>query len=106
MVKLTVLYDQPADVAAFEKYYLETHVPGGAQLPNLVKFEINKAVGDQPPYYRSADLYYEDMASLQACLASPMGQGAVADLDKFAKGRYKVLITEITPVKLPATTRA
>ena len=106
MVKLTVLYDQPEDAAAFEKYYLETHVPGGAQLPNLVKFEINKAVGEQPPYYRTADLYFDDMASLQACLASPMGQAAVADVDKFAKGRYKVLITEITPVKLAATTRA
>ena len=106
MVKVTVLYDQPEDPAAFEKYYLETHVPGGAKLPNLTRFEINKAVGDQAPYYRTADLFFEDMASLQACLGSPAGQAAVADLDNFAKGRHKVLITEVQPVKLAATTRA
>lgn len=46
------------------------------------------------------------MASLQACLGSQIGQAAVADLDNFAKGRYKVLITEVQPVKLAATARA
>jgi uncharacterized protein (TIGR02118 family) len=107
MVKLTVLYDQPEDAAAFEKYYLETHIPEhGARLPNATKLEANKAVGDQRPYYRTADIYFDEMASLQACLASPVGQAAVADLNNFAKGRYKVLITEIQPVKLAATTRA
>jgi uncharacterized protein (TIGR02118 family) len=105
MVKVTVLYDQPEDAAAFEKYYLETHVPAGAQLPNLIRFEVNKAAGENPPYYRTGDLWFDDMASMQACLASPAGQAAVADLDNFAKGRHKVLITEVTPVKLPATTR-
>lgn len=106
MVKVTVLYDQPEDAEAFEKYYAENHVPAGANLPNLIRFETNKAVGEQPPFYRTADLYFEDMASMQECLGSATGQAAVADLDNFAKGRFKVLITEITPVKLPATTRA
>jgi uncharacterized protein (TIGR02118 family) len=107
MVKVTVLYDQPEDAAAFEKYYLQTHIPEhGAKLPHATKLEANKAAGDQPPYYRTADIYFDDMASLQACLGSPIGQAAVADLDNFAKGRYKVLITEIQPVKLAATTRA
>ena len=105
MVKVTVLYDQPVDVAAFEKYYQETHVPAGATLPNLIKFETNKAVGEDAPYYRTADLWFDDMASMQACLGSPIGQGAVADLDNFAKGRHKVLITEVQPVKLVATAR-
>jgi uncharacterized protein (TIGR02118 family) len=107
MVKVTVLYDQPDDAAAFEKYYLQTHIPEhGAKLPHATKLEANKAAGDQPPYYRTADIYFDDMASLQACLGSPVGQAAIADLDNFAKDRYKVLITEIQPVKLAATTRA
>jgi hypothetical protein len=45
------------------------------------------------------------MASLQASLGSPAGQAAVADLDNFAKGRHKVLITEVQPIKLVATAR-
>ena len=107
MVKVTVLYDQPEDPAAFEKYYNETHVPDhGQQIPNVVKLELNKAVGEQPPFYRSADLYFENMASLEAGLGSPIGQAAVADLDNFAKDRYKILITEVQPVKSLATTKA
>ena len=109
MVKLTVLYDQPQDAEAFEKYYLEHHVPGGAKLPNLIRFEINKAVaapGEKPVYYRTADLYFDDMASLQECLASPTGQAGVADLDNFAKGGYKVLIAEVQTVKLAAPAHA
>jgi hypothetical protein len=43
---------------------------------------------------------------MQACLGSPVAQAAVADLDNFAKGRYKVLITEVQPVKLAAPRRA
>ena len=107
MVKLTVLYDQPDDPAAFEKYYLETHVPEhGQKIPNVIKLEANKAVGDQPPFYRTADLYFDDMASLQAALGHPIGQAAVADLDNFAKDRYKVLISEVQPVKSLATAKA
>ena len=107
MVKLTVLYDQPEDPAAFEKYYLETHVPDhGQQIPNVIKIEANKAVGEDPPFYRSADLYFENMASLQAALGHPIGKAAVADLDTFAKDRYKVLITEVQPVKSLATVKA
>jgi uncharacterized protein (TIGR02118 family) len=105
MVKMTVFYDQPEDAAAFENYYLNTHLPQhGAKLPFATKLEANKAAGEQPLYYRTADIYFDDMASLQACLGSPIGQAAVVDLDNFAKGRYKVLITEIQPVKLAATT--
>ncbi len=85
---------------------LLNHVPGGAKLPNLIRFETNKAIGDNAPYYRTADLWFDDMASMQACLGSPIGQGAVADLDNFAKGRHKVLITEVHNVKLPTTARA
>src|SRR5438552_1873144 len=79
MVKLTVLYDQPEDPAAFEKYYNETHIPEhGQKIPNVIKLEANKAVGENPPFYRSADLYFENMASFQAALGHPIGQAAVA----------------------------
>ena len=107
MVKLTVLYDQPEDPAAFEKYYNETHIPEhGQKIQNVIKLEANRAVGENPPFYRSADLYFENMASFQAALGHPIGQAAVADLDNFAKGRHKVLITEVQPVKSLATVKA
>jgi uncharacterized protein (TIGR02118 family) len=106
MVKVTVLYDEPENRAAFEEYYNETHIPKhGQQIPNVIKLEANKAVGDDAPFYRSADLYFEDMASFQASMGSPITQAAIADLENFAKGRHKVLITEVQPVKSLATTK-
>ena len=106
MVKVTVLYEQPQDVAAFETYYWETHVPKyGQQIPNVIKLEANKAFGDDTPFYRSADLYFEDMPSFQASMGAPITQAAIADLDNFAKGRHKVLMTEVQPVKSLATTK-
>src|SRR5437879_11744687 len=100
MVKVTVLYDQPEDPAAFEKYYNETHVPKhGQQIPNVVKLEANKAVGEQPPFYRSADLYFESMASLEAGLGSPIGVAAIAELDSLGTERDDGVSMQTQPVK-------
>ena len=108
MVKITVFYDRPDDPAAFEKYYIETHIPKhGATFPNCVHLEANKAIanpGETPLYYRTGELWFEDMASMQKGLQSPRGQAAVADLDNFAKGTYKFLISDVMPVKLTAET--
>ena len=105
MVKVTVLYDQPNDAASFEKYYNETHVPNyGLKIPNVIKVDLNKAAGESPPYYRTADLWFKDMATLQAALASPLGQAAVGDLEVFASGGYKVLISETETIEVAATT--
>jgi uncharacterized protein (TIGR02118 family) len=38
MVKLTVLYGPPSDPAAFDEYYLGTHVPIADAIPGLPKF--------------------------------------------------------------------
>ena len=60
MVKLTVLYGQPKDPAAFERYYLDTHTPIALKVKGLRRFEIAKVVGtadgSPSPYYRIADL--------------------------------------------------
>jgi uncharacterized protein (TIGR02118 family) len=106
MVKVTVLYDQPKDVASFEKYYTETHVPKyGLKIPNVIKVDVNKAAGDSPPFYRTADLWFKDMATLQAALGSPEGQAAVGDLEVFASGGYKVLISETETIEVTAAAR-
>lgn len=85
---------------------VETHVPKyGLKIPNLVKADVGKAVntGESPPYYRPADLWFKDMATLQAALGSPEGQAAVGDLDMFAKGGYKVMILETETVDVAAS---
>jgi len=100
MVKLTVLYGHPADSAAFETYYSQTHMPLAVKIPNLVRIEGARVGptpdGSQPPYYRTADLWFADQASLEAALGSSEGQAAVADLANFATGGATTLVSEIT----------
>jgi uncharacterized protein (TIGR02118 family) len=99
MIKLTVLYGQPKEPAAFERYYLDTHTPIALKVKGLRRFEIAKvsdtADGTPSPYYRTADLYFDDVAAMQAALGSPEGQAAAADIANFATGGVTMLIAEV-----------
>jgi uncharacterized protein (TIGR02118 family) len=98
VIKLTVLYGQPKDPAAFERYYIDTHTPIALKVKGLRRFEISKvaatADGSPSPYYRTADLYFDDMAGLQKALGSPEGQAAAGDIANFASGGATMLICE------------
>ena len=82
MVKLTVLYGHPKSPAAFEKYYVETHTPIANQMKGVRRMELAKVVGtldgSPPPFYRTADLYFDDAAHMQSVLQSPEGQKTAA----------------------------
>ncbi len=99
MIKLTVLYGQPKDPAAFEKYYIETHTPIALKVKGLRRFEIAKvngtADGKPSPYFRTADLYFDDASAMQAALSSPEGQAAAADIANFATGGATLLIADV-----------
>jgi uncharacterized protein (TIGR02118 family) len=99
MVKLTVLYGHPKDPAHFERYYLETHTPVALRVKGVRRFEISKITGTldgtPPPYYRLADLYFDDVAHMQEVLASPEGQATAADLANFATGGVTLMIADV-----------
>jgi uncharacterized protein (TIGR02118 family) len=99
MVKLTVLYNQPEDAAAFDAYYLGTHVPLANKLPGLRKNEVAKVVGEPgaplPPYHLIAELYFDDAEALQAALASEEGQATAGDLANFAGAGVTILVAEV-----------
>ncbi len=98
MVKLTVLYGQPKDPAAFEKYYSNTHMPIARKM-DVRKIELSKVIGtpdgSTPAFYRIADVYFDDMAHLQRSTSSAEGQATVGDLTNFATGGVTVLISEV-----------
>jgi uncharacterized protein (TIGR02118 family) len=99
MIKLTVLYGHPKDPAAFERYYLETHTPIALKVKGVRRFEIAKVVGtadgSTAPYYRIADLYFDDAAQMQASLGSKEGQAAASDIANFASGGATLLIADV-----------
>jgi uncharacterized protein (TIGR02118 family) len=90
VIQLTVLYGQPHDTAAFDRHYQQTHAVLAQKIPGLKGYVTNKPASLNPqepsPYYLIADLYFEDMAALQAALQSPEGQAAAGDLQNFATG--------------------
>jgi len=99
MVRLLVLYGQPQDPAAFDKYYRETHISIAKKMKGLKKWTVGKvtgtADGEPSSYYYVADLYMENRAAFDELLASPEGKAAVADVPNYATGGVKFLYTEI-----------
>jgi uncharacterized protein (TIGR02118 family) len=100
--QLTVLYKQPDDVEAFDKYYESTHVPLATKMPGLRSFTISGPVpgpdGAQPLYHLVALLTWDSAEDFQAGTGSPEGQAALADVANFATGGVDVLTGPVYPL--------
>ena len=100
MVKLTLLYGHPADAVSFESYFATTHLPLAARITGMrrAEFSIVSSTldGSSSPWYRIAELYFDDHRQLENSLGSPGGLAAVADLPNFANGGVTSLISELT----------
>lgn len=101
MVKVVVLYGQPADPAVFDQHYQQTHIPLAQQIPNVQRFEFGHVLGvlgqeggERAPYYLIAELYFESREQMQAALRSAAGQAAAADVATFATGGATFLVVE------------
>jgi uncharacterized protein (TIGR02118 family) len=99
VVKIVVLYGPPSDPSAFEAHYANTHLPLAAKMPNVRRFEASRVIGtpdgSPPPYYRLAEIWFDNQEDLQASTSSPEGQATVTDIGNFATGGATVLIAEV-----------
>ena len=99
-VKIVALYPPPKDEAAFEKAYIEEHIPlAVAKLPGKTKMVATKfkamADGSKAPFHRMAEIHFASMEALEACLASPGGQETVAHAIAISSGgRPMIMIAE------------
>ena len=93
MAIVTVIYQQPKDPAAFEKYYTDTHLPLvtanqaeiGFVKADLTRFDSNLD-GTPPAFYRQAELYFNSVADLKKGVATPGFKKVADDLANFADG--------------------
>jgi uncharacterized protein (TIGR02118 family) len=76
-VKIVALWKTPNDVDGFEKEYAEIHLPLVAQLPGLKSAVASKAMNG--PYYRMAELVFENADSLGGAFGSEQAQALLAD---------------------------
>ena len=102
MADLVVLYKTPKDPAAFDKYYVETHIPLAKKLPGLRKYTVSKGAVATPagpsPWHLIAILSFDSMAAIQAAFASPEGKVTAADVPKFASGGVEMHMSETAEV--------
>ena len=101
MVKLTVLYGHPKSAVDFEKYYAETHMPMAGQMKGVRRIELSKVVGtpdgSDAPFYRMAELYFDNAEHMNSVMATPEAQRTVADIANFATGGAIVLVADVQP---------
>lgn len=89
MVKLVALYKKPADPAAFDKAYFETHVPLVKKVPELRRVDVTRITGaprGDPALYMMAEMYFDDQAAMDRAMASPENMEAGKNLIGFARG--------------------
>jgi uncharacterized protein (TIGR02118 family) len=59
---------KPEDVAEFEQYYADTHVPRAAAVPNLVAITTTRTAdgfeGAEPDHYRVAEMMFESVEAM------------------------------------------
>lgn len=86
-MKLIALYKQPADPAAFDLAYFNTHLPLINQVPGLQRTVITRftrtLVGEG--YYLMAEMYFGDSNTLKTAMRSPEMAAAGENLNSFAK---------------------
>jgi uncharacterized protein (TIGR02118 family) len=99
MAIVTVIYQQPKDTAAFEKYYNESHLPlvgAGQQEIGFTKAELTRFQsnldGSPPTLYRQAELYFPSMAALEKGTATPAFKQVAGDLPKFATDGFDGMV--------------
>jgi len=98
MAKLMVMYKDEKDPAAFDKYYFDTHIPIAKKIPGLKRFEVSQGPVVTPAgpsgFHLIAMLYFDDMAAIQKAFASPEGQAASADVQKFTTDPPRMILFE------------
>lgn len=97
MATILVLYGKPANLAAFDLYYAERHLPLVRQLPGLqsatlAKGSVAAVAGDG--LHQVVRLTFASPEAAQAALASPEGRAAAQDLGNFADGGVQILMFE------------
>jgi len=101
MAQVLVIYNTPADPAAFDRYYHQTHIPLAKKIPGLRSYQINngpvQALAGSAPHL-IAILTFDSMADISAALVSPEGQAAAADLPNFASSGATLLICDTQTV--------
>jgi uncharacterized protein (TIGR02118 family) len=89
-VKIVVIYPRPQDEEAFEKVYLQEHVPlAEAKLKGRTRIVLTKVVSSpqgKVSAYRMAEVHFSSMEDLTKCVESEGGKQVVEHATKISTG--------------------
>lgn len=95
-MKLVAIYQEPADPAAFDEAYFQTHLPLIEKVPGLQRTVITRfkrtVMGEGP--YLMAEMYFADEESLKSAMRSPEMGEAGENLEGFASGLASLMFAE------------
>lgn len=99
--KITVIYDNPQDPAAFEKEYHE-QVALAKQLPGVERVESAKVSpkedGSPTPAYRLLDMYFADYDSASKAVTTEQAGALVGKVLEHATGGVRIVFADIEEV--------
>ena len=97
--KLIVAYPQPVDIDAFERLYVEEHVPLAiAKLEGKTRIVATKVLAsaqETPQFYRVAEIHFPSMKVLEECAASAGGKETLANAVKISSGGPPVIMIAV-----------
>ena len=96
--KITFIYDNPTDPAAFEAAYAADIVDLARRLPGVERIEESKVWpkedGSPTPAYRMLDLYFADYGAASAAVTTPEAQALVPRALSLATGGVRILFSD------------
>jgi uncharacterized protein (TIGR02118 family) len=97
--KVTVIYDNPTDPAAFEAAYESEQLEAARRIPGHLRVEASKVWpkedGSATPAYRMIDLYYPDYAAASDAVATPEAAEFFTAMARLSTGGVRVLVSDI-----------
>ncbi len=92
-VKVVALWGTPNDPDKFEDEYGSIHIPLVAVLPGLKGAVASKALDG--PFYRMAEMTFDDIEAMQGALGSDEGQRLLADAGRLQQ-TYEATLEVLT----------
>jgi uncharacterized protein (TIGR02118 family) len=81
-LRLVGLWTRPADVDAFEREYLGSHVPKLHALRGAVSVRTARCIDG--PFFRLTEVHFESLDDIHAAMEDPSGKQVLADANALA----------------------
>jgi uncharacterized protein (TIGR02118 family) len=89
-VKVVVIYPRPQDEQAFERAYLDEHIPlVETKLKGLTRLVLTKVAGSplgKIAAYRIAEVYFSSMSDLETIMGSDAGKEVITHAQGISSG--------------------